>query len=329
MPNFIFRTHRLPTLLVSALILLGTAYGQGAPLRALTTTGMIADVLANVGGTCLEVDAMMGPGIDPHLYQASASDVRSLQRADMIFFSGYSLEGQLGDVLDRFGEQKPVVAVAPSAIAPSQLISVDTVYGIDPHLWMDVGLWALTVDVLAEAVAAERTDCTEELQANAAGFRAELDALDGWIAAGIATIPEAQRILVTAHDAFAYYGRAYGIEVFGIQGISTESEAGIGDIRATVDLVVERRVPALFIESTINPRTVEAVIEAARDRGHDVIIGAELFSDAMGEPGTASGTYLGMLFENTRHIVEALGGTLPPLPDALGPWAERWGVELP
>jgi manganese/zinc/iron transport system substrate-binding protein len=156
----------------------------------------------------------------------------------------------------------------------------------------------------------------------------QLDALHRWIEASVATIPEAQRILVTAHDAFNYYGRAYGIEVAGIQGISTESEAGVNDIRAMVDVVVERQVPAVFIESTINPRTIQAVIDAAAQRGQEVRIGGQLYSDAMGAPGTPGGTYIGMLVENTRTIVTALGGAPLPLPGELAGWADEWGVEI-
>ncbi|MDN3519482.1 zinc ABC transporter substrate-binding protein [Aquisalimonas lutea] len=292
--------------------------------RAVATIAMIGDVAANVAGDCVRVDTLMGPGVDPHLYQAKASDVRAFEQADTIFYAGYSLEGQLGEVLGKFGERKPTVAVAPSSIDTAELITVQDIYGIDPHLWMDVGLWSRIAPTLAEALAEIAPDCADAMQQRASDYREQLAALDAWIGESIATIPERQRVLVTAHDAFAYYGRAYGIEVEGIQGISTESEAGIADIRRMVATVVERGVPAVFIESTINPRTIEAVVDGAADRGHEVAIGGELFSDAMGEPGTAEGTYIGMLRSNTITIVEALGGEPAPWPDALSGWAQRW-----
>ena len=296
------------------------------PTAVVTTIGMIGDVVENVGGACVEVTAMMGPGVDPHLYQASSQDVRTLDDADIIFYSGYSLEGQLGDVLARFAERKPTVAVAPESIDPGQLISVQDIYGIDPHLWMDASLWANIVPTVAAALANVRPDCAERFERNAADYVAQLEALHAWVQEAIATIPAGQRILVTAHDAFAYYGRAYGIEVAGIQGISTESEAGVADIRAMAGVVAERRVPALFVESTINPRTVQAVIDAAARRGWEVEVGGELYSDAMGEGGTVGGTYIGMIYANTVSIVEALGGEVPALPGGLGVWADTWGV---
>jgi manganese/zinc/iron transport system substrate-binding protein len=298
---------------------------DAAPL-AITTIAMIADVAESVAGACVRVEPLMGPGVDPHLYQASASDVRAFQEADAIFYSGYSLEGQLGEVLGRLAEVKPTVAVSPEAIDPGRLITVQDIYGIDPHLWMDASLWGRIAPVIAETLGEIAPDCAEGMRERAEDYRERLAALHDWIGDSVATIPEGQRILVTAHDAFAYYGRAYGIEVAGIQGISTEAEAGIGDIRQTVDLVVDRDVPAVFVETTINPRTVQAMIDAAADRGHEVEIGGELYSDAMGEAGTAGGTYIGMLYENTVEIVEALGGTPAPLPEALHDWAARWDV---
>jgi manganese/zinc/iron transport system substrate-binding protein len=170
-------------------------------------------------------------------------------------------------------------------------------------------------------------DCAADVGARAEAYGAQLQALDGWIEEAIASVPQEQRILVTAHDAFGYYGEAYGIEVVGIQGISTASEASVADIRDMADLLVARAVPAVFVESTINPRTIQAVIEAAEQRGHAVSIGGQLYSDAMGDPGTAGGTYIGMLYENTVTIVEALGGTVPPLPEALGAWGQQWDLQ--
>lgn len=297
------------------------------PLKTVVTVGMLADVVHQVGGDCVAITTMMGPGVDPHLYQASARDVHELNEAELILFSGYSLEGQLGEVLERFARIKPAIAIAEQSIDETQLIHSQDSYGIDPHLWMDAGLWAQTVPTVAAVLTAQRPQCRNAIQTRETGYKAQLEALDEWIHHSIATIPERQRILVTAHDAFNYFGRAYGIEVSGIQGMSTATETGVGDIRRTVDLVVEHGVPAMFVESTINPRTVQAVIDAAASRGHQVRIGGELYSDAMGAPDTADGTYIGMLVANTRHIVTALGGKIAPLPQALQPWASAWHMD--
>lgn len=298
-----------------------------APLNVVTTIGMIADVAREVGGECVAVEAMMGPGVDPHLYQASANDVKTLREADQILYSGYALEGQLGDVLDNFSRQKTTVAVAPESIDPSQLLTAQDVYGIDPHLWMDVSIWAQTVDTVSDTLIEARPACEDAIRGRAEAYAAQLAALHEWIKDSVASIPDEQRILVTAHDAFNYYGRAYNIEVEGIQGISTDTETGIADIRRMSDVVIEREVPAVFIESTINPRTIQAVIQAAEQRGHDVVIGGQLYSDAMGANDTADGTYIGMLRANTQAIVEALGGEIAPLPAALESWAEQWDID--
>ena len=314
---------------------LAAALGMAATLPAaaqssdvVATTGMVADAAREVGGECLVVTQMMGPGTDPHLYRASASDVRDLGQADAILYNGLFLEGQLGEVLEKLSGRKPTVAVAEAGLPKEEIIRTGEGYGIDPHVWMDAGLWAGVAEPVAGLVGELVPGCAEAAEERAVAYREELEALDRWIAEAIASIPEGQRILVTAHDAFAYYGRAYGLEVVGVQGVSTESEAGIADIRAVVDRVVTEKIPAIFVESTISPRTVQAVIEAARERDHDLKLGPELYSDAMGAEGTAEGTYVGMLVSNTRGIAEALGGTVPPLPAALRDWAERWDVEL-
>lgn len=329
--------YRIPALTISALLwtlLAPLAAGQtgardepgAAPLEVVVTIGMLGDLVEQVGGPCVRTTTLMGPGVDPHLYRASARDVQRLQRADVILYSGYALEGQLGDVLARFARLKPTLAVAEAAIERTELIEVGGAYGVDPHLWMDVRLWSRTVPRIAALLGEQHPDCAADIRARADASVAQLTALHAWVAEAIDTIPTGRRVLITAHDAFGYFGRAYGIEVIGIQGTSTESQAGIADIRRMAGLIAERQVPAVFVETTINPRTIQAVIEAAADQGQAVRIGGQLYSDAMGEDGTAGGTYVGMIHENTTHIVEALGGRLPPLPAALRDWAERWGI---
>lgn len=296
-----------------------------APLQVLATVGMVADVAANVAGSCAEVVALMGPGTDPHYYNATASDVRLLDRAEVVFHVGHGLEGRLGEILARFGARKPVVAVGEAGFGPDELLQGED--GVDPHLWMDVALWARIAPTIATTLAELRPDCAADMEANAESYGAQLQALHGWVGDSIASIPEGGRMLVTAHDAFEYYSRAYGIEASeAIEGISTESEASIGDIREVAAFVAEARVPAVFVESTINPRTIEAMVAEARALGHEVTIGGELYSDAMGDADSASGSYIGMIWHNTATITEALGGQVPPLPPELAAWAQQWAI---
>jgi len=297
------------------------------PVQVVTTVGMIRDVVANVGGDCVQATSLMGPGVDPHLYRASSGDVRRMREADIIFYGGHSLEGKLGSVLKRLDRNIKTIAVSEAAHNDSALMSGGEDYAIDPHLWMEANLWAGTIPVIADALIEQRPGCKDHIRGNEATYRNKLTALNDWIKRAIQTVPKEHRYLVTAHDAFGYYGRAYAIEVVGIQGISTASAAGVGDIQSTVKKIIETGVPAIFVESTINPRTIQSVVEAARNQGHDVSIGGELYSDAMGERGTAAGTYIGMLHANTRTIVKALGGNPPALPETLSDWAREWNIQ--
>lgn len=312
--------------LLAALALGPSALAADAPPRVVATVGMIGDVAATLGGSCVEVVTLMGPGIDPHLYAATSGDVRELDRADLILYAGLSLEGQLGDVLDRFGERTPTLAVAQAGVPEADRIRTDDAYGVDPHVWMDVSAWAGTVAPIAARLARIAPACEEDIARRADAYEARLAALHDWVGRAIATIPPEHRVLVTAHDAFAYFGRAYGIDVVGIQGVSTESEAGIADIRAVARGIADAGVPAVFVETTIHPRTIRAVLDAAADLGADAREGGALYADAMGDAGTADGTYIGMIRANTVTVVEALGGEPPPLPDELADWAARHGV---
>lgn len=299
---------------------------QEAPVPVLATVGMLGDVAAEIGGDCAAVEVLVGPGADPHLYQPTASDVARLQGADLILHVGFGLEGQLGAVLDRLSARRAVVAVAPAAMPAEALIPVDEMAGVDPHLWMDPALWAHTVPVIAAAIAEQRPDCAAAIEHRAAAYAAQLAALSDWVAASVATVPEAQRVLVTAHDAFGYYARAFGLREVAVQGLSTEAEASISDIRTVAATVIAQRVPAVFVETTINPRTIEALIESVTAQGGSLAMGGALFSDALGDAGTVDGTYIGMIHSNTVTIVTALGGTPAPLPTALADWAARWGL---
>ncbi len=301
---------------------------EEAPLNALATVGMIADVAQSVAGECATVSTLIAAGVDPHDYSATPRDVSVIAAAELILYVDHTLEERLADVLDRFRARTPTVGLLAATFAPSDLLEdPDTPGTNDPHLWMDVSRWARIGPVIADAIAEQRPECADAMADNVAALEVQMDALHGWVGDAIASIPEGNRKLVTAHDAFYYFADTYGIEASeAIEGISTASEASIGDIREVADFVIANNVPAVFVETTINPRTIEALVAEVQSRGHDVVIGGELFSDAMGDEGTPEGTYIGMIRANTITITEALGGTLPEWPEALQGWAQEWRI---
>ena len=274
------------------------------PIQAVATTGMVADLVEHVGGEHVSVTQLMGEGIDPHLYKASPGDVAQLNRADMVFYSGLHLEGKMGDVLARMGRKKPAVAVA-EGIDKGRLLEVaEDLY--DPHVWFDVALWSETLAAVETALAGFDPAHAADYRRQAEAYRAELAELDEECKRRIAEIPADHRVLVTAHDAFHYFGRAYGVEVKAIQGISTQAEAGIKKINELVDFIAARGIKAVFVETSVNERNIEALVEGCRAQGHAVKVGGQLFSDAMGKPGTPEGTYVGMVRHNVEAIVKAL-----------------------
>ena len=284
----------------------GGAGGDDSRLQAVATIGMIADVVGRVGAERVRVQGLMGPGIDPHLYRASAGDVRTLSRADIIFYNGLHLEAAMGDVLEQMRGKIQTVAVTNGVDRNVLLAPPEFKGAYDPHIWFDVSLWMHAVTAIERALSARDTAGAATYQANARAYLAELDTLHRWVQARALEIPAERRVLVTAHDAFIYFGRAYGFEVKGLQGISTVSEAGTGDVQGLADLIVERKIPAIFIETSIPRRTIAAVQAAARSRGFEPRIGGSLFSDAMGDAGTPEGTYIGMVRHNVNTIVDAL-----------------------
>jgi manganese/zinc/iron transport system substrate-binding protein len=285
------------------------ARDPSAPYTAVATVGMLADVLREVAGDRAQVSSLMGSGVDPHLYNPTRGDVAALMKGDIVFYAGHHLEGKMGTVLARLSASRPVIAVC-EAIDPAQWLEVDE-GEVDPHLWMDASTWALTASVMADALSAFDPDHADAYAERARLYQAKLAELHQYAQRAIESIPLNQRLLVTAHDAFGYFGRAYHLEVLGIQGLSTESEAGLRDINRLVDLIVERKVPAVFVETSVAEKNVRALIEGARSRGHTVEIGGTLFSDAMGPEGEHTGTYIGMLEHNINTITTALGGLLP------------------
>ncbi len=323
--------NRLKTPLLAAgaaFALAAPVAAENAPLNVLATVGMISDVAQGVAGECAAVSTLMGPGVDPHYYSATPADVDRIAAAELIFYVDRTLEERLADVLDRFRNRTPTVGLASATFDATDLLEDPDEPGeMDPHLWMDVSRWSQIAPVIAEAIAEQRPDCADAMAENVAALSAQMEALHAWVGEAIATIPEGNRILVTAHDAFYYFSDAYGIEASeAIEGISTASEASIGDIRAVAGFVIENNVPAVFVETTINPRTIEALVAEVQAQGHEVVIGGELFSDAMGDDGTLEGTYIGMIRANTVIITEALGGTLPDWPEALHHWAHAWDI---
>jgi manganese/zinc/iron transport system substrate-binding protein len=249
----------------------------------------------------------MGPGVDPHLYKPSAGDIRKLEGADIIFYNGLELEGRMTDLLVKIDSAgTPAVPVA-EGIPEEQLRESPQFAGkYDPHIWFDVTLWQVAAKRVADELAGFDPGSAASYQANLETYLAELDALHDHATEAIASIPEQQRVLITAHDAFGYFGEQYGIEVRGLQGMSTATEATAGDIQALAVVIAERRIPAIFVESSVPPATIEAVQAAVHDRGFEVAIGGQLFSDAMGAEGTPEGTYLGMVRHNVDTIVSAL-----------------------
>jgi manganese/zinc/iron transport system substrate-binding protein len=272
---------------------------------------MVADLVRHVGGEHVDVVQIMGPGVDPHLYKATRDDVQSITSGDVVFYCGLMLEGKMTDTLIKIARTKPVFAVT-EMIDEEQLLEPDDFQGhFDPHVWMDVAAWSTCVDAVAEALAKFDPPHSDDYQANAEVYRQQLAKLHDYGVSCIGSIPEDSRVLITSHDAFNYFGRAYGLEVQGVQGISTESEAGLQRVNELVDMIVARRVPAVFIETSVPRKNIEALIEGARAKAHDVSIGGELYSDAMGETGTYEGSYIGMLDHNITLVTRALGGQAP------------------
>ncbi len=280
--------------------------GEGEKVVIVTTTGMLADAAENIAGDRAEVIGLMGPGVDPHLYKASQNDLKLLTDADIILYNGLHLEGKMADVLGKLAARKPVIAIGELLDTSSLRRPPEFEGAFDPHIWFDVALWRSGIARLVDTLAVIDEANAGVYRQRGGAYLARLDSLDRWVREHIASIPEAFRLLVTAHDAFGYFGRAYGMEVHGLQGISTVSEFGLADRTAMVDLIVGRKVKAVFVESSVPRRNIEALVEGVTSKGHDVKIGGELFSDAMGPDGTPEGTYIGMVTANVNTIVEAL-----------------------
>lgn len=332
----------LPLLILP--LLLGSVGSAGEnTVKIVATTTQAADLIRilSAGVDGLDITALMGAGVDPHLYQPTESDIVAMNRAEMVIYSGLRLEGQFDAIFEALSEQgiatyalSQVVKDAGFIIGgfdlSEALVNVD-----DPHFWFDPLNWQLSVAGLAERLAGLDPANAERYRANAAAYIEGLQLLYEWADAGLRSVAEGQRYLVTSHDAFQYFGAAFGWRMQAIQGLSTEDEAGVGDIQETVDFVIDNEIPVLFVESSIPPDTVEAVIEAVRAQGRGARIGLrELFGDAMGEPGGFGGTYVGMLAQNALTIMQSyqcMGAavTIPDWPESLMPQPpeELWNVD--
>ncbi len=305
------RRHLIALTTAATLALPFGAQADEAPLSIVATTGMIADAARQVGGDLVEVKALMGPGVDPHAYRQTRTDIVAMTRADLVLWHGLYLEAQMEDFFGDLGTRTEVVAVAEGLPKDLLLAHEDYDGRYDPHVWMDPALWSLVVAETRDTLTRLRPEAADTFAANAAAHIADVTRLGAYSATALGSVPEASRVLISAHDAFGYFGSAYGFEVLGIQGISTESEAGLARIAELVDLLVDRQIGAVFVESSVSDRNVRALIEGAAAQGHEVAIGGELYSDAMGPDGTYEGTWLGMIDHNVTTLTRALGGDAP------------------
>ncbi|MCC5876050.1 MAG: zinc ABC transporter substrate-binding protein [Candidatus Sumerlaeia bacterium] len=317
MPSGIMKFTNTIVLIILVLISVSCGGNQGSrdadgdqPIRILVTTGMIGDIVKNLVRDRGEVTALMGPGSDPHLYTPRRADLARLSQADLIFYNGLELEGKMVEALKSQRSRVPVVAVAEELGDGYELIHGGGAY--DPHVWMDVQGWIAATGPIREALVAMDPEGAEFYTQNAAEYIYTLTRLDNYIRNIINNLEQERRVLVTAHDAFSYFGRAYEVEVHGIQGISTESEAGLRDINRLVDMVVEQKIPAVFVESTVSDRMVMTLVEGAGARGYRLKLGGELYSDSLGPSGSNADTYVGMVLHNVQTFVSAMGGEYPP-----------------
>lgn len=276
-------------------------------LNVVTTTSMITDLVKNVAGDFVNIQGLMGSGIDPHLYKASEGDVSKLSNADLIFYNGLHLEGKLVEVFEKMGSQNIKTVAIAEIIDKNTLIGSDYFQSnYDPHIWFDVDYWKQATLFVAQKLGEALPEHKAAFELNAKKYIAELDVLKTNLMATIETLPEEKRILVTAHDAFNYFGKAFEFQVVGLQGLSTATEAGVQDVQKLAAFIIDNNVKAIFVESSVPKRTIEALQAAVKSKDHDVKIGGTLFSDALGNAGTPEGTYIGMFTFNVNTIVNAL-----------------------
>lgn len=275
-------------------------------LNIVTTTTMITDLVKNIGKDSVSVQGLMGSGVDPHLYKASAGDVSKLTGADVVFYSGLHLEGKLVDVFEKMGNYSNTIALSEVLDKDGLIGSEYFASNYDPHIWFNIEYWKQITNYLTEELGKLDPDNATFYEANKKEYLKKLNVLEDEVRQTIATLPEEKRILVTAHDAFNYFGNAYGFEVVGLQGLSTATEAGVQDVQNLAQLIIDKQVKSIFVETSVPKRTIEALQQAVQSKGYDVQIGGTLYSDALGNADTDEGTYIGMFRYNINTIVEAL-----------------------
>jgi manganese/zinc/iron transport system substrate-binding protein len=276
-------------------------------LHVVTTTSMITDLVKNVGGDIIDLKGLMGAGVDPHLYKASAGDVIKLSDADIIFYNGLHLEGKLVEVFEKMGSATKTQVALGEHLDESTLIGSDYfASNYDPHVWFNIQYFKEFVGVVVNTLSRKLPQHADQFKANGDAYLAKLTALDTQVKKIIETLPKEKRILVTAHDAFNYFGKSYGFNVVGLQGLSTATEAGVQDVQRLSQFIIDNNVKAIFVESSVPRRTIEALQAAVKAKDHDVIIGGSLYSDALGDAGTIEGTYIGMFTYNVNTIVNSL-----------------------
>ena len=281
------------------------AHDEGK-FRVMCTTGIVADLVRMVGGSSVEVGALMGPGVDPHLYKATSGDLAKLREADLVVYNGLHLEGKLSDVLSGLADRQAVIALA-DGIPKDALLVVDDHSGVnDPHIWFDVSLWSQAAAFVGETLSSHLPGQEDSIRLRVAAVQDSLLDLHDWVMKKVQEIPDSQRVMITAHDAFGYFGRAYNIEVRGLQGISTVAEFGVGDLAALVDFISTRKINAVFLEHSVSRQALEAVVEGCAKRGHTVSIGGTLYSDALGDIESGASTYPAMIRSNVNTIIDAL-----------------------
>ena len=296
-------TYFLRGLLSALLTLMSPILLAESKPNVLTTTNIVNDLVVQIGGDKIQVESLMGPGIDPHYYKATFSDMRKLAHADMVFYSGLNLEGRMETVLENLSAMKPVIALSDS-VDPDALISENGI--IDPHFWFSAKLWIQAAYGVNHHLAQKVPEHRDYFNQRTEDYVKQLEELDQWIAQQIETIPQSQRILISAHNAFGYYGMAYNIEVMGLQGINTTSEFGLADLKILKDLIKQRNIKAVFVESTVSDRSIQSLISGLRAEGHALKLGGELLSDALGTKKSKTDTYLSMMRHNTKTILRAL-----------------------
>ena len=300
--------------MLAGVFLLGISGFLWGQMNVVCTTGMVGDLVRQVGGDRVKVTTLMIEGVDPHLFKPTRDDVARILKADLVFYSGLHLEGRMEETFEKLSSKGKSITPVTSEIPEALLLKEGAV--VDPHVWMNPALWASCTKTVSDSLGKKDPEGAAIYAANATRYATQLQSLETTLRSLIATIPDDQRVLITAHDAFQYFAKATGLTVMSIQGLSSSSEAGVADINRLVDAIVTHRIPAVFVESTLSEKNIQAVMEGAASRGFEVKLGGMLFADSMGKAGTPEGTYIGMIEHNVTTITQALGGRIPTKEEA-------------